>query len=260
MASAAIRRGVLFYAETWIRYIRVYALSLGLVAVVQPLLYLVAMGVGLGALVRGDVAGVSYLRFVAPAIMVSTMTAAAMGEFSYNITGGFLWNKGFFAPNQTPIQPRQIAGGVIVACCLRFTIQCLIFWAMMVAFGAVDSALSLLSVPISLLCALAFGLPLMAYTAQMKREHGQLNLVQRFIVMPLSLFSGTYFLLETMPGYLQWIGWVSPIWHATQLARVVCFGLVEPGWLIVTHVAYLVALALLGWVLAMRFFERRLRD
>ena len=82
--------------------------------------------------------------------------------------------------------------------------------------------------------------------------------VQRFLIMPLFLFSGTFYPLHTLPPVLQWIGWLSPQWHAAQLGRVASYGLDEPAWLIVVHVAYLLVLAIAGWVLVRRVFTRRL--
>jgi lipooligosaccharide transport system permease protein len=98
----------------------------------------------------------------------------------------------------------------------------------------------------------------MAYSASITEDKGQFALVMRFIVTPLFLFSGTFFPLETLPLGLRWIGWISPLWHGTELGRVLTYGYSEPLWLSVVHVLYLVALALLGWVLARRVYERRL--
>ena len=65
----------------------------------------------------------------------------------------------------------------------------------------------------------------------------------RFIVMPLFLFSGTFFPLDTLPLGVRWIGWISPIWHGTELGRVVSYGYEEAPWLTVVHVVFLLGLA-----------------
>ena len=82
--------------------------------------------------------------------------------------------------------------------------------------------------------------------------------MQRFIFMPMFLFSGTFYPLSTLPLWLQWIGWISPLWHSTELARVFSYGYAEPIWLTVVHVAYLVALTAAGWAWARRTAVRRL--
>jgi lipooligosaccharide transport system permease protein len=137
-------------------------------------------------------------------------------------------------------------------------VTCLIYFAIVAAFGAVESPAGVLSVAIALLGGLAFGTPLMAYSASLTEDRGQFAMVMRFIVVPMTLFSGTMFPLTQLPLFLQWIGWISPLWHATELSRVASYGLDEPPWLSVVHVAYLAALAAAGWVLATRITARRL--
>jgi lipooligosaccharide transport system permease protein len=128
----------------------------------------------------------------------------------------------------------------------------------MVAFGAAPSGWGILSVLAALLTALSFGGPLCAYISSLDKDASQETLVLRFIVMPLTLFSGTYFPLALMPIYLQWIGWVSPLWHGTQLARDATYGLGEPAWLIAVHVAYLVVTFVVGWRIARRLAGKKL--
>jgi lipooligosaccharide transport system permease protein len=111
---------------------------------------------------------------------------------------------------------------------------------------------------VATLAGLSFGLPLMAYAASIKEDKGQFALVMRFIVMPLFLFSGTFFPLDTLPLAVRWIGWISPIWHGTQLGRVFSYGYREPPVLTAVHITVPAALAVLGWVLTKRQFIRRL--
>jgi lipooligosaccharide transport system permease protein len=83
-------------------------------------------------------------------------------------------------------------------------------------------------------------------------------MIQRFVVMPMFLFAGTFYPLESMPVYLQWIGWISPMWHGTQLARFVSFGLPLPGWQVAGHVLFLLAVLAVGTWLGVRNFIARL--
>jgi lipooligosaccharide transport system permease protein len=98
----------------------------------------------------------------------------------------------------------------------------------------------------------------MAYSASIREDKGQFALVMRFIVMPLFLFSGTFFPLDTLPLAVRWIGWISPIWHGTELGRVFSYGYQEPPLLTLVHVVVLLALAVLGWILTRREFVRRM--
>lgn len=260
--AAHVRRWGFWQITRWrFMQMRYYGWSMLGYAIAQPLLYMLAMGVGLGALVNANgyrPDGVTYLVFVAPAIMVLTVTMSASGEFTYPVMEGFRWYRLYEAPAATPVSPAHVALGHHLAVMLRFVVQSVVFWILMVAFGAAPGAWSWLSVPITVLAASAFGAPLQAYAATLDTEGSQFTFVQRFIVMPLTLFSGTYFPLSAMPGWLQWIGWVSPVWHGTELARDVTYGAVEPGWLTVVHLAFLLSASLAGLTWAVRVYTGRL--
>ena len=199
----------------------------------NPVLYLVAMGMGLGSIVDTDVDGVRYLWFVAPGLLVATVVSTGAQFGTWPIFGGFKWMKNYLAAQATPVEPWQMALGEGVAISVRLFVQALLFWLVGLAFGGWPAVGSLLIVPIAMLASMAMLAPLMAYSATLEEEGLQFNFVQRLVVMPMFLFAGTFFPLASMPVYLQWIGWVSPMWHGTQLARVVSYGAVVPAWLMV---------------------------
>ena len=257
------RWGSWYVAEHRFRVMRSYAGTVVVTAIGNPLVYLYAMGVGLATLVDGNlgpdaVNGVSYLVFVAPALLASAAITVASEEFSYPILLGFKWNPVFSGMNAAPIQPGQIINGIVISVAIRMSVTCAIYYAFMLAFGAIPSPIGVLAVFAALLTGLAFGTLMMAYTATLTEDTGQLAMVMRFVVLPMTLFSGTFFPLNVLPPYLQWIGWISPLWHGTELSRVFAYGASEPIWLSVVHVLYLVALLALGWVLARRIAVRRL--
>ncbi|SOC52679.1 ABC transporter permease [Ornithinimicrobium cerasi] len=265
MAERARRLGVWYYAETTLRGMRAYFWPILFYSVGQPLLYMIAMGVGLGTLVTrgvGSVDGVDYLTFVAPALLVSTVVMSVSGELTYPVMGGFKWHRLYYGPLASAVSPGQIALGHLLAVVIRFVLQSAIFWAVMVAFGATPSgwSTSLLVIPIGVLSATAFGAPLQAYAASVKDEGLQFAFIQRFLVMPMFLFAGTFFPLSVMPVYLQWIGWISPVWHGTQLARLATYGADVPLPMVLLHLSVLVGLTVLGMVLAVRVYTRRLRS
>nr|WP_255453599.1 ABC transporter permease [Cryobacterium glaciale] len=107
----------------------------------------------------------------------------------------------------------------------------MVYCVFMLVFGAVPGALGFVAVPIALLTGLSFGAFVMAYTTTLNDDTGQLAMVQRFGILPMTLFSGTFFPLDVLPPYLQWIGWISPLWHGTELSRVFAYGMSEPIWL-----------------------------
>ena len=261
MADRARRWGTLFYAEAYLRGARAYAWSIALNSIGTPLLYMLAMGVGLGSLLDGNgttVDGVSYLVFVAPAIMVATAAQSAFGESTYPIMGGFKWMRTFHGPAATPMDPAQIAWGHVVGVAVRFTAQSIVFWLVMVAFGAAPSGWSWLTIPIAALTALALAAPMQAFAATLENEGAQFVTIQRFVIMPMFLFGGTCYALDSMPVYLQWIGWISPIWHGSQLARMASYGMTEHWWLVSIHLVFLVGLVAVFSMVSGRVYRRRL--
>jgi lipooligosaccharide transport system permease protein len=184
------------------------------------------------------------------------MTAA--NEFTFPVMDGFKWRRVYYGPHASPLTPKQIAGGHIIAVTLRFLLQSAIYFAAVALFGASPGEWGWVSILIATLAGLSFGLPLMAYAATIKEDRGQFAMVMRFIVMPLFLFSGTFFPLDTLPLGVRWIGWISPIWHGTELGRVVSYGYEEDPWLTIVHVVFLLILAAAGWVLTKRQFAKRM--
>ena len=263
-AAARTRRyGSWYVAEHRFRVMRSYAQTVLFTAVGSPLIYLYAMGVGLASLVDGNlgdnaVNGVSYLAFLAPALLASSAIAVASEEFTYPIMLGFKWNPTFFGMNASSIQPGQIINGIVISVAVRMLLTCAIFYVFMLVFKAVPGSLGFIAVLVALLTGLAFGALVMAYTATLKDDTGQLAMLQRFVILPMTLFSGTFFPLDVLPPYLRWIGWISPLWHGTELSRVFAYGRPEPIWLSVVHVLYLAALLAIGWVWARRLTLRRL--
>lgn len=257
LASSSRVRGAWRAAERRFRAEVPFLHTFLLTAFGNPVAYLAAMGIGLGALVQQPIAGVSYLTFVAPSLLVATVCTTGAGWGTWPIMNGFKWEKYYLAASATPVTPGQIADGEAIAVALRLLAQGLVFWLLGLAFGAWSSPWSVLTVGIGVLAGLAFFGPLMAFSATQEDEGLQFNLIHRLVVMPMFLFAGTFFPLESMPVYTRWVGWISPMWHGTQLARVASFGMAYPPLAVAGHVAFLVALAVGGLALARRNFFRR---
>lgn len=257
------RFGAWYVAEHRFRVMRSYLQTVLMTAFGYPLLYLFAMGIGLGSLVShnlGDegVDGVSYLAFVAPALLCTAAVTIASEEFTYPVMLGFKWNPTFYGMNAAPIAPGQIIDGIVISVVARLLAASIIYYAVMLLFGAVPLPTGFLAIPVAVLGGLAFGVPVMAYVATLEQDTGQLAMLMRFVLLPMTLFSGTFFPLSSMPWFLQWIGWISPLWHSTELARVFTYGSPEPIWLTITHVLYLSALFVGFWMWTRRIAARRL--
>jgi lipooligosaccharide transport system permease protein len=255
--------GAWYVTEHMVRAMRAYGWTIIVGALGQPILYLLGLAVGLAALIDAPVAEggveVPYLVFVAPALLMTSTIAVASEEFTYPVMAGFKYRRYFFGFSASALSPSQIATGVVFGATARMIVVAVAYAAFLYIFGAIpDQATGWLSIFIAILAGLAFGIPLMAYAASIEDDKGQFALVQRFIFMPMFLFSGTFYPLSTLPLWLQWIGWISPLWHATEIGRWLTYGRpIEPAMLLV-HFGYLTILIAVGFVLGRRVFQRRL--
>jgi lipooligosaccharide transport system permease protein len=262
-AARAMRYGSWYVAEHSIRRLRGYRGSIIATAFGTPVLYMVAFGVGLASLITAHlgshaVNGVSYLTFVAPALLCSAAIAVASEELTYPVMTGFKWNPIYFAMNAAPMTARQIVNGIVIFVSLRVAVTTVIYFVITSLFGAVPLATGWVSVLVAILTGLAFGTPLLAYSSSLSEDRGQFALLLRFVVLPMTLFSGTMFPLTQLPEWLRWIAWLSPLWHGTEVARVVSYGSDVAPWLVAVHLALLVVAAVAGWAIAVRIVTRRL--
>lgn len=242
--------------EWRLRTMRAYATTVLTMAFGNPLLYLVGMGMGLGALVQADVAGLPYLRFVAPGLLVGTVFTMAYQESAWPVMDGFTWRKFYLGTIATPVTPGQIALGEAVAVSLRVLVQSVLFWLVGLLLGVFPAPTSWLVPLVATGAAMALHTPTMAFTATQRRDT-MINLLFRVVVMPMFLFAGTFYPIDRLPVWLQWIGWISPLWHGGQLARVVGAGMAEPAWLTIVHVVVLGVVTLAGLLAARVTFARR---
>lgn len=259
--SARSRRyGAWYVTEHKILQMRGYTGTLIATAIGTPFLYLFAFGIGLATLITqnvGPVPGITYLEFVAPALLASAAVLVAMEEYTFGILLGLKWNATYVGMNAAPITGRQIVDGIMIFVAIRMFITSAIYFVMMALFGAVPSPWGVLTIVAGMLGGFAFA-PVAAYSATIQEDRGQFAILQRTIILPLTLFSGTVFPLTQLPMFLQWIGWLSPLWHASELGRQFVYGPTEPIWLTIAHVLYLLALGVLGWQLAVRNVTKRL--
>lgn len=257
------RWGSWYVAEHRIRAMRGYLQTVVVTSIGNPFVYLFSLGVGLASLVHApisDGAGgtVSYLAFVAPALLAQAAVVVASEESTYPIMMGFKWNTIFAAMNAAPISGKQIVNGLLIGMTARILPTCVIYFVVMVIFGAVPSGLGIVGILTASFTGVAVGSLIMSYTSTIEDDKGQMAMIMRFGIMPMFLFSGTFFPLTQLPIWLQWIGWISPLWHGTLLGRDLAYGNSEPVLLIVVHIVYLVVLAVFGWKRTQAVFTRRL--
>lgn len=257
------RFGSWYVTEHMVRAMRAYGWTIIVGALGQPILYLLGLAVGLAALIDAPVVdhgvAVKYLVFVAPALLVTAAIAVASEEMTYPVMAGFKWRRYFYGFNASPLGSPQIANGVIAGAAARMTFAVGAYYVFIWLFGAVPHPeTGWLSIFAGVAAGLAFGIPLMAYAGSIEDDKGQFALVQRFIFMPMFLFSGTFYPLDTLPVWLQWIGWVSPLWHGAELGRVATYGAKVAPIMIAVHIVYLAALIVVGYIWGRRVFIERL--
>jgi lipooligosaccharide transport system permease protein len=256
------RFGAWYIAEHQLRQMRSYGWTVVMSGIGSPLIYMLGIGLGLAAFLDVPVASgpdgpVDYLWFVAPALLATAAVSVTTEEFTYTVMAGFKWRRLFWGMNASPVSPEQVCSGLVIAVTLRMVFVSAAYYVVMVLFGAVGNvALGSLMVPVGVLAGLAFGLPLLAFSAGIEEDRGQFAMVQRFVFTPLFLFSGTFYPLETLPVGLQWIGWISPIWHASEAGRLLSYGPGPGSWPLGAHLAVLTVLAVVGWFVARRVFGR----
>ena len=262
-AARIARRGSFSVAEARLRNMAKFLWVIVFEALANPMLYLISVGIGIGSLVdqnlgEDGVGGVSYLTFLAPALLATTAIQSAMDEVVFPSLDGFKWQKSYFAMNATPITPRQIASGVFLAAMVRTVFAVTCYWILLYLFGALESDRAWLAIVTAILAGAGFGALMLGLISFIDNEDLFLTVVNRMIIMPMFLFSGTFYPLSNMPIFLQPIGWISPIWHATELGRFLTYDYSISSVMVMVHIVVMLVLLITGLLWAFKNFERRL--
>jgi len=226
-------------------------------SVLNPVLYLSALGVGLGKLVNGGAnpLGVPYLDFVAPGLLAAVGMQIATIESSFPVRGAIRWNRQYHAMLATPLRVRDLVTGHLLYVATRVAIASAVYLAVIAGFGAVRSPLAVLAWPVVVLVGLAFAAPVSALSAWAENEI--FNPLFRFAITPMFLFSATFFPVTRLPQGLRELAYVTPLWHGVDLVRRLTLGTATLG-LSLLHVAYLALWFLAGVALARRAYAGRL--
>lgn len=251
-----VEHELLGYKRTW----RGTAIS----SFVNPLLFLTAMGVGLGSLVdsgEGDL-GIPYLTFVATGLMAASAMQNGAADGAFPVMAGIKWRKSFEGAIATPISPGDIVVGRFLWSIVRLTFVLLVFALIAAALGAIDLIPALLAIPPGVLTGLAFTTAITAFTVT-REDETSLSTLFRFGILPLFLFSGTFFPISQLPDFLQPIAYATPLFHGVELVRKFALGGLDesvvtsvPVWV---HLIYLIAMTVTGLFLAARWLDRRLK-
>ena len=224
----------------------------------EPLFYLLSIGFGLGALV-GTVPGpggepIPYQLFVAPALLASAAMNGAVTESTFNFFFKLNYNKTFTSILSTPLSPGDVALGELTWALMRGGLYAIGFMVVMVVLGLVVSPWVVLAVPAALLVGFAFGAVGMAATSFMKTWQ-DFDLIQ-LVILPLFLFSATFYPIETYPEALQVIVRLTPLYQGVDLIRSLTVGAISP--ILLFHVAYLLVMGFGGLLVVSRRLDKLL--
>ena len=247
-AGLLIERNLLVYRRGWLVIVSGFF---------EPLFYLLSIGLGIGALVGVVVVDgqeIPYTAFVAPALLASSAMNGAIYDSTFNVFFKLNYAKTYDAILATPVGVGDVALGEIGWALIRGGIYAAAFLLVMVVLGMVLSPWAVLAFPAALLVGFAFGAAGMAATSFM-RTWQDFDLVQ-LVILPLFLFSATFYPITTYPEPIQLLVQLTPLYHGVALIRGLTTGNVGPGLLV--HVAYLLTMGVIGLAITSRRLERLL--
>jgi len=238
-------------------------------SILQPLLFLLAFGVGFGALIddTGRAAqatgGLDYLVWLAPALLCVSAVQTGVFDSTYPVLSGLKWQRFFLAITATPITPGQVVAGHLAWTTIKIAGCGAVYVAVIALFGGVRSAGIVAALLLATLAGAAVAAPVTAFTAGVEDEGSGFTVLFRLVLIPMTLFSGTFFPVDRLPAWVQPVAWVSPLWHGTELARAAALGGAERPWgeavlPALVHMAVLLAFVAAGSAVAVARFRRRL--
>ena len=228
-------------------------------AFISPLLFLGAMGYGLGTLVDSGSAadlGVPYVEFIAPALLAASTAQTGANEGSWPVMAGIKWVKTYEAALATPIGISDLALGIQSWLAIRLFLTAFVFVIAAALTGALDLLGGLAAIPVAILTGWALAAPIAAYTATLQDEI-RLVSIYRFGIVPMFLFSGTFFPIEQLPDWLETVALFTPLWHGVDLCRWIVLDIPTrlPAFV---EVGYLLLWAVTGVSASLITFRRRL--
>lgn len=232
--------------------------------VVEPLLFLAAMGIGLGGLVDESTglvttrtaSDITYLAFVTPGLLVASAMLAVASAALWGVMAGIKWMGQYRSMVHTALTPGDVFAGLVVFQGCKAGFGAALFLIVATALGGVASPWALAAVPVAIVLGATTMATLGGYAAD-KDDDFTFPLIMRLGIMPLFLLSGTFFPVEQLPDALQPLCWLSPLFHAAEAARMATTG--QMSWWFVAHLGVLVAILAVVLPVGIARFRRRLR-
>lgn len=228
-------------------------------SVLSPVLFLTAMGLGLGSLVESDAAafdGASYLAFFSTGMLAANAMQSGIFAATYPLLSKIMWQRNYEAMLATPLTVTDIFLGELTWIGLSLAQQTIPFFAVMSLFGIFDSPIAVLAIPVAILTGLGCAAVTSALTATMEQDEAY-TWVFRFVVTPLFLLSGTFFPVSSLPDWAQVVAQFTPLYHGIEMVRqltIFDFSFTSA----VGHLLYLLTFLALGSAIALRNLTNRL--
>jgi Nod factor-specific ABC transporter NodJ protein len=249
---SAYRYWMTLYRKTWRGTI--------VISVANPLLFLVGIGAGLGQLVDThaptQLSGVSYVAFFAPGLLAAAAMQTGVIEGAGRVAFATNWEGAYRTAVTTPLEPEQIMGGHLLFMAFRVISSSAAFVLVMAAFGVSRGWWILAVLPAASLTGMAFAAPAAAWAVTV-RSASQVNTFFRFVIMPMYMFSGTFFAIAQLPHWIRPVAYVLPLWHGVELCRTLSLGTATTSGTLV-HVTFLLVLTAAGILAARVTYRRRL--
>lgn len=246
------QRNFLVYRHLWHR-----SIAFGFL---QPVLFLTAMGIGIGALLSTQdleaFGGFSYIHWLGPGLLAAMAMNTATFESTFPIMRKIMWGRNYEAMLSTPLSTRGLVIGEVLWVAFRVGTLATAFLVVMMGFGIARSPAALLAIPTAMLIGVAFSTWLFAFTTTQYNDVG-FSALFRFAINPMFLFSGTFFPLSRLPDAIEWIAWLTPLYHGVQLVRGLVLDTLDLG-IAPLHLGYLVIMTAAGVWLADRLLRQRM--
>jgi lipooligosaccharide transport system permease protein len=251
-AVRALEYWIVVYKRTWRGTVTTSVLS--------PVLFLAAMGLGLGTYVDRNpesLGGLDYIVFLAPGLMAATAMQSGAVEGMWPVMAAMKWTRQYHAMVSTPLRVVDVVLGHFGFMAARLFLTATIFLGIATAFGAIEHWSAVAAIPAAALTGMAFAAPIAAFAAWRNREGGAFAALNRFVLLPMFLFSGAFFPVSQLPTWLRAVAYVTPLWHGVTLCRQLALStgtaLGAAG-----HTIYLSGFVVVGTLVALRTYRRRL--
>ena len=247
------------FAYWFMRYRRTWRSTI-VISVANPLLFLVGVGAGLGHLVNhhapAQMGGVPYAAFFAPGLLAASAMQTAFLESAGQVVQAAAPSGAYQSTVATPLSPEQVMAGHMLYVAFRVLTSSAAFVLVMAGFGLVSGARAAAVLIAATLTGVAFATPAAAWSVGVRAER-QIYKVFRMLIVPLYMFSGTFFALSELPGPIRVLVEALPLAQGATLCRSLALGTAgAPA--IAAHAVYLCALTVIGFALARTAYRRRL--